>query len=478
MSDAVISPQLEWKPQEGKQTEALTWRIYELLYGGARGGGKSEAGRAWISRDIHHPLFRGLVIRKNGDDLKDWLDKAKRLFLPMGAEIVGNPAEIRFKSGGIIRTGHFKDDNAYEKYQGQEYQRMVLEELQQIVSEERYLKLLSSCRSTVPELPAEVFATANPGGKGHAWIKARFIDPAPPGTPFLDPITGRGRIFIPATIEDNPILMKNDPGYVAFLDGLPENLRQAWRYGRWDVFAGQYFNEWNPVKHVVTPFRIPVSWRKFGAYDHGRAKPACFKWYALDESGNVYCYRELYVNKEDGSDRWEAEDIAKEVTRITNDANYGEGEVLEYVVADAAIFTKTGAGETIAEIFKKNGVGKMGTNIPLLIPSHKDRIAGWTIMHQMLKWTAETEPRMKYFNTCVDSIRTIPGLIHSDINLEDLDSDGEDHAADTDRYFLQTIKSKRTASQQTHVERKMKDFHRKMGIIKDDPIRLDRFKGV
>ncbi len=465
------SDRLEWHPNPGKQTEALTWRIYELLYGGARGGGKSEAGRAWMTIDIENPLYRGLVIRKNATDLTDWRDKAKQMYRGLGAEFVSN--EIRFPYGSIIYTGHLKDEDSYEKYQGNEIHRLLLEELTQIPSEDRYLRLLSSVRSTVPGLKARVFATANPGGKGHAWVKRRFVDIAPPMTPFKDPVSGRYRIYIPATVDDNPVLLANDPDYVRFLDSLPENLRKAWRYGRWDVFAGQYFAEWNPEVHVIKPFKIPDSWKKIGGYDHGRTKPACFKWYAIDHDGNVYVYRELYVNKEDGSPRWEAEDIAKEVVRITREA----GEVLEYAVADSAIFTKTGMGETLADIFRKNGVGAgLDSPIPLLIPSHKDRIAGWGIMHQHLKYDATHIPKMRYFETCYDSIRTLPELYHDEIRPEDLDSDGEDHAADVDRYVLQTLKDKRSPAPLGSEERRILDFKKKLGIAHQaDSINMNRF---
>lgn len=465
-------PPNEWHPQPGKQTQALTYRVFEEFYGGARGGGKTEVGLGWLSIDIEHPRYRALVIRKNTDDLKNWLDRAKVLYQPLGADFIGQPAEIRFPWGASIRTGHLKDDNAYEKYQGQEFCRMLIEEIQQIKKEELYLKLISSCRSVIPELKPRIFATGNPGGRGHAWVKKRFVDVAPPMQTYKDPVTGRHRVFVPATVDDNPLLKKNDPGYIHFLEGLPDALKKAWRYGRWDIFAGQYFSEWDPSKHVIKPFSIPVTFKKFGGYDHGRAKPACFKWYAVDYDGSVICYRELYVNKEDGSPRWEAEQIAREVYSITERNN----ETLDYVVADSAIFSKTGHAETIAEIFQKNGVGRSGGCIPLLIPSHKDRIAGWAIMHQYLYHDAHMQPRLRYFETCYDSIRTLPEQIYDDNNPEDLDSDGEDHAADVDRYFLQTLKSKKSIMPMTEEQKAVIRFQEKIGVRKfGDDLKTSRW---
>ena len=130
----------------------------------------------------------------------------------------------------------------------------------------------------------------------------------------------------------------------------------------------------------------------------------------------------------------------------------------------SAIFTKTGIGETIAEVLKKNGVGREGGAIPVLLPSMKDRISGWTIMHQYLYHDEHTKPKLYYFETCYDSIRTIPALIHDKNKPEDLDSDGEDHAADVDRYFLQTIRSKKSIIPLTKTEQMINRFNEKIKI--------------
>lgn len=233
---------IAWSPSE-KQEHALVRTEFEILYGGARGGGKTDAGMAWLLYDIHNPRYRGLVIRRNADDLRDWIDRARIMYAGTGAVFSGQPTEIRFPSGAVIRTGHLKDDDAYTKYQGHEYHKMLIEELTQIPTERRYLMLISSCRSTVPDLRPQVFATTNPGGAGHDWVKKRFIDPVEWGMPYTDKITGRQRVFIPAKAEDNPHLMANDPSYVQFLEGLPPNLRKAWRYGEWENYEvdGAYY---------------------------------------------------------------------------------------------------------------------------------------------------------------------------------------------------------------------------------------------
>ncbi len=229
------------------QAEALSRTEHELLLGGARGGGKTDAGIIWMAENAKHPRFRGLVIRRNFDDLSDWIDRAKLMYTPLDARFTTKPDRFVFPSGAIIRLGHLKDDDAFTKYQGHEYHRILIEELTHIPSEESYLKLISSCRSTVDGLKPQIFCTTNPGGPGHTWVRTRFVTPAAPGTPFYiqDKATGlkQWRIFIPATVEDNPILMQKDPNYVAWLNQLPEELRKAWRDGSWDVFEtkGAYY---------------------------------------------------------------------------------------------------------------------------------------------------------------------------------------------------------------------------------------------
>jgi hypothetical protein len=239
---------IHWQPQP-KQATALARSEQEILYGGARGGGKTDAGQAWLLYDKDHPKFRALVIRKNADDLKDWVDRARNMYVGTGAVIVGNPPEIRFPKGGVIRTGHLKDENAYSKYQGHEYQRMLVEELSQIPREKDYLKLISSCRSTVPELKPQVFCTTNPDDPGLEWIKERWkIPEIPDFDKVYTTVTEEGRsvVFIPAKLEDNPKLMEVDPSYVQLIDSWKRTdyeQWEAWRLGNWKGFGveGAYY---------------------------------------------------------------------------------------------------------------------------------------------------------------------------------------------------------------------------------------------
>ena len=233
----------EWIPTP-RQEIALEQSAYEIGYGGARGGGKTEAGIAWLLYDKDNPRYRALVIRKQADDLKDWVDRAERFYTPFGGKKVGFPGDFTFPSGAIIRTGHLKTENAYSKYVGHEYHKMLIEELNLIPAEENYLKLISSCRSTIPELKPQIFSTFNPSDTGFFWIKKRFRLHGIPEDPIYtkDEKTGLMRVFIPAKLKDNPFLMI-DQQYKSFLDGLPDGLREAWRDGSWDepIIKGAFY---------------------------------------------------------------------------------------------------------------------------------------------------------------------------------------------------------------------------------------------
>lgn len=252
--------EVHWKPQP-KQVLALISDADEILYGGARGGGKTDTGQAWLLYDKDNPRYRALVIRRNADDLKDWVDRARYMFAPTKARITGNPAEIAWPSGAKARTGHLKDEDAYTKYQGHEYQKMLVEELSHIPREKDYLKLIASCRSTVDGIKPQIFNTTNPDDPGLEWIKNRWEIPDEPDfdkvyttykeVSIIDKngkltIERRKLVFIPAKIEDNPVLIEKDPSYVVFLESLKDvdpDLYEAWRKGSWKGYGteGSYY---------------------------------------------------------------------------------------------------------------------------------------------------------------------------------------------------------------------------------------------
>lgn len=248
-----------WKPTP-KQELALSSTADEVLFGGSRGGGKSDAALQWLLYDIDNPKLRCLVIRRNATDLADFIDRTRQKYKPMGASISGNPTTITFPSGAIIYTGHLATPDAFTKYQGWEIHRLLVEEATHIPSVKQYEQLLGSVRSTVDGIKTQVFLTTNPGGQGHEWVKERFeINVKPHSVKFER--NGRTYIYIPSTIHDNPHLLLKDPSYVKYLENLPDTLREQWLHGKWDDFdieGAYYVKQINQAQNSGRICNIPV----------------------------------------------------------------------------------------------------------------------------------------------------------------------------------------------------------------------------
>ena len=434
-----------WKPFP-KQERALTLpasEVKEILFGGARGPGKTDAGIVWlmgenISEDelyINHPRYRALVLRRDYDDLSDWIDRANWMYKRYGAEIVGRPAEVRWPSGAKFRLGYLKN-KSYEKYLGHEYHRILIEELTQIGEEKDYIRLLGSNRSTVDELQPQTFNTTNPPGIGHLWVKKRFVDPAPYNTVF-EGEDGIRRIYIPATLEDNPILMEKDPEYVKYIESIQytdPDLYRAWRYGDWDVMAGQYFKTFRRSLHVTKPFKPKKDMVRFGGIDWGRASPFCFLAGALQkveyydpEKQEVYNFNRVWVFNEIYGVEKNPHEWAEKIKDMVDLERFKE------VRADPAMFhTQDDGSRSIAKQFNEMGV--------ILREANNDRIGGWEVVKNWLSLAPDGLPYLVIGENCNNLVRTIPAQVHDENNIEDLDTDGEDHAVDALRYMLMHIK--------------------------------------
>lgn len=439
---------IELRPNPGQQEFALRipYSIREVLYGGARGGGKTHAGLIWLTEYIDHPRFQGLVIRRNADDLSDWVERARFMYKDLGGVVTGNPPVIRFPSGAFIRTGHLKDDSTYTKYQGHEYQKILIEELTQIPTKERYQKLTSSCRTSIPELKPQIFSTTNPGGVGHLWVKELFIDPSPPNKSFLAE-DGIKRIFIPATMDDNPVLMDNDPEYVNSIEALKftdDALYKAWRFGDWDIFVGQVFREWSVSKHVIPylPYGLSLEDCKlYIGYDWGYNDPACAIWIAVAPENDrgvrhLYIYREIYKNEEHPD--WWAQEIA-EVVR---------NEPVQGLILPHDAYSVRPGSLPIEQQFREYFT-KVQVRIPLLnaeASSHKARMNRIALTHNVLAESWDGTPTLQVLENCRNFIRTLPALPYDEHKPEDVDTAAEDHAWDAASYGLYKLYNSGLAS--------------------------------
>ena len=446
INDASAQPKYIWRPQE-KQREFMSRLEDEALYGGAAGGGKSDCALAEALRQVDIPHYRGLILRKTYPQLSELIDRSHEIYLPSnpGASYNESKHVWTFPSGAKIYFGSLAHPNDKYNYQGKRYDFIDFDELTQFTFDE-YSYLFSRNRPNGKNTRCYIRAQANPGGVGHGWVKERFITPAPPLTTIWEKvkiifpdgreeIRKKSRIFVPSTIFDNKILMENDPSYLTRLASLPEKERAALLYGDWNSFSGQVFSEWRDNAegysdgvntHVIRPFRIPHEWRIFRGFDWGYTRPFSVGWYALDKEGKLYRIRELYGCSGTPNEgvRWDASKIAREIKRIEfEDLNLHGKQI--HGIADPAIFQKNG-GESIGEIMERHGVYfDRGDN---------SRIAGKQQIHNRLAFLPDGRPSLYVFSTCRHFIRSFPALVYDSVDVEDVNSSGEDHIYDELRY--------------------------------------------
>lgn len=439
-----------WEPQP-KQAVFMSRGEYEALYGGAAGGGKSDALIIEALRQVHIPHYKALILRKTYPQLTELIEKSLNYYKAAFPKARYNDSKHfwTFPSGAKIYFGSMQHTKDRTNYQGKAYDFIAFDELTHFTHDE-YTYLYSRNRPNGAGTRVYMRATANPGGVGHSWVKERFITAAKPMTPISETVgiilpdgtrreMSRERIFVPSSVFDNARLLENDPSYIANLALLPDAERRALLYGDWDSFSGQVFSEWRDepehygdrqYTHVIAPFKIPKEWRVYRGFDWGFAKPFSVGWYAVDYDKRIYRIRELYGCTEmpDTGVKWEPEEIADKIRAIENEDTNLKGRKITGV-ADPAIFADDrGAGTSIAALMERRGVffGK----------GNHERLSGKMQLHNRLKFDDEGIPLLYVFSTCKHFIRTVPSLVYSQTDVEDVDTKGEDHIYDELRYVL------------------------------------------
>lgn len=439
-----------WEPQPGPQSLAIAAQfVTELLFGGARGGGKSDFLLGDFLQDIHlGSSWRGILFRKSYPELEELIIRAKEIFAPYGAIYKVQEKTFYFPGGATLKMRQLEVEADADKYQGHQYTWIGWDELGNWASLTAYKKIKACLRNATMPIPNKrIRCSANPGGIGHHEVKHYFINPVPLGMELIVTDNEDGsqstRMFIPSRVYDNKILLRNDPGYIQRLReiGSPELVR-AWLEGDWNVITGAYFPEFRADKHVLAPFAIPDHWMKFRSCDWGSATPFAVLWHAVSDGyqvpsgpyipvGAVVTYREWYGwnGHPNQGIRMPASKVGEGIRKIE------VGEKITYGVIDPKAYSKYD-GPSHAE-----RMAMVGAHFR---KADNNRVGGWDMIRDRLcgiDGNTDVDngvgtPMWYVFSTCTHIIRTLPAMQHDLTNPEDADTDGEDHAPDALRYGL------------------------------------------
>jgi hypothetical protein len=394
----------------------------------------------------------GVFFRRTREDLKEAIERSKQIYGPIGAVWNEQKKWWTFPNGPRLKFEYLDKDADADNYQGHNYTDVFFEELTHWADPTPVNKLRATLRSAVG-IPCQFHATGNPGGPGHQWVKARYIDPDPMGwklqwedftNPFTNEVVRKNRVFIPSKLSDNRYL---GSGYVANLyQSGSKELVKAWLTGDWDVIEGAFFDNWDASKHVIRPFTIPEDWARFRSGDWGSAKPFSFGWWAVVGDrfktpdgvilprGCLVRYREWYgmqPGKPNVGLKMHADKVGEHIAFLEASDPKLVGGVL-----DPAAFSEDG-GPSIsqrinAELIKKKLVPFRPADNKR-VPG-RGAMGGWDQVRSRLDGDDDGLPMMVVFNTSTHLIRTLPALQHDPLKAEDVDSDMEDHAPDEARY--------------------------------------------
>lgn len=429
MSDKVI-----WAPQSGPQ-KALVDCPYKLIgFGGARGGGKTDGvlGKYGLKALQYGSAFNAVFFRKELPQADDLIERARSIYMPIGATYNDMKKQFVFPQGGRVRFRPLESDADAQKYQGQNLTDAAVEEAGNYPDPSPLYKLFGALRSSTG-VPTQLIFTFNPGGSGHHWLKQKFIKPAPLGNKRLTLELPNGKqfsyIYIPSRVADNKILLQNDPDYInnLYLVGSPELVR-AWLEGDFEIHEGSYFTEFGQ-RHIIAPF--PLSdikhWQKYLGFDWGYKSPFCAVWGAVSsgkwDNGRECPYpkNSIIIYRESWGKGIDNELIANKIVELSGDEE-------PICVADPSIWAHDG-GPSINDQFKAVFAEKRFNGFK---PGDNDRISGASQIRARLR----PDPAMIYFfSTCPYLIETLPALAMSQKNHEDVDTTGEDHGYDSLRYL-------------------------------------------
>lgn len=438
---------IDYQPT-AKQVLFHTSTANEVLYGGAAGGGKSKAiVMDGLARCLTYPGTSAYMFRRTYSELEDTLIKEAKASYPPGlAKYNSSRHEMLLPNGSLICFRHCASPADMYLYAGAEIQWLYIDELTSFEYEiYTFLKTRLRAKKALGVKPL-VRCASNPGNIGHSWVKSMFVDAAPPLTMVnhVERLPGAKHSrqfttqYIPALATDNPHITDD---YLYELNRKPKALRDALLYGKWDAFEGQVFLEFTDDPehyddrigtHVIRPFEIPSTWRRYFSFDHGYSAPFSCAWWACDPEGRLYRYREWYGS--DGTPNHGLFLSPREIAQGILDREEDERRNNIFIdrVADPAIFDKS-RGDSVADMMRNiDGGHARGV---MFRKGDNNRIAGKMQVHERLRFDETGRPKLYVFNTCRDFIRTVPTLPYDRIRTEDVDSKAEDHAYDDTRYM-------------------------------------------
>lgn len=440
-----IKKEIAYEPQEGFQQEIHRRKEDIVTIGGSKGPGKTHGLIGEALRQVDHPHYHGIFFRRTYKRLQEIVDRGNSIYRDkFGAVWKAEEHRWIFPSKGKIEVSHMEHEDDKRDHQGKEYTDEFWDQIEEF-TETQFDFGLAANRTSHEGLRCRTFASHNPGGIGHVWVNKRFVQGKIPGkTYYLDFKLPDGRTvrrtycFIRGNVYENKKLLTANPQYLAVLMALPPKMRKAMMDGDYDVLEGQYFEEWSSLSHVIRPFEVPKEWAIYQSLDWGFSKPLSCHWWALPpDMAHVYCIREYYVTGV------RSPDAAAEIHKI-NLSMFGSDYIsqrrVKAMYCDPSIFADKGqASKAISEDFT-NALREPGNDgrfhaLPVL-PADNERVPGWNVFRNMLAIQPDGLPFAQWFNTCIHAIETIPTLVHDENHPEDLDSDGEDHAADDHRYFF------------------------------------------
>ena len=464
--------------------------IFEVLFEGTRGGGKTDC--LLMSFAMHvgkgfGAAWKGILFRQTYKQLSDVISKTQKWIPQIWPDAKFNHSEHTWtwKTGEKLLLRQFSKEDDYWNYHGHEYPWIGWEELCNWHSDSGYKRMFSCCRSSTKGLPRMVRATTNPYGPGHNWVKQRY-KPGSMNMKVRRDIVEDGdkqpaRLVIHSHVDENLALLEADPEYKQKIAASARNEaeRKAWLEGSWDIVSGGMFDDvWDPNYNVIPEFEIPETWRITRSFDWGSSKPFSVGWWAISDGsdiqlpngqwrstvrGDIFRVREWYGST--GKPNEGLDMLATEISEgiVERELRWGwriSGANWCRVrpgVADSQIFAAEN-GNCISTDMKMKVRLSDGYRYPgiMWIPADKrpgSRATGWVQMRQMLKnahpnvreinGEKRLYPREKrgmfIFENCSSFIETIPVLPRDEKNMDDIDTDAEDHVADESRYLVRFV---------------------------------------